>query len=340
MKLVKALKGELLDSIPFWFMRQAGRYLPEYNQTKGKRNFLEIIQDVELATNISIQPYLRFQTDGIIIFADILTPYIALEMPLSFENNGPNIKFNIFSEEDKEKLLIFNPEKNLEYLKNIIKNIKDFIYKKNQDVSLIGFAGAPFTMLSYLIEVGVNKKLEKTKEFLFNFEKETHDYMEILTKITIEYLKFQIANGVELVQIFDSWGGILSSSHYKEFCFPYMKRIIDEIQKFVPVIVFVGNNFHLIELLIELKPSCISLDWRIETIERIPEEIGIQGNLDPVVLLGQEERVRKEVKDILDKFSTRRRFIFNLGHGILPHTPLHNVYAMIETIKKYKRKVY
>lgn len=340
MKLVKALKGEFLESIPFWFMRQAGRYLPEYNQTKGKKNFLEIIQDVDLATHISIQPYLRFRTDGIIIFADILTPYIALKIPISFEDNGPNIKFNIYSEKDKEKLLTFNPEESLVYLKNIIKNIKNFIDKENQNISLIGFAGAPFTMLSYLIENGINKKLEKTKEFLFNFEEASHNYMEILAKITIEYLKFQILNGVDLVQIFDSWGGILSPSHYKEFCFPYIKRIVEEIKKLVPVIVFIGNNSHLLELLIELKPSCISLDWRIDTIEKIPEEIGIQGNLDPVILLGKEERVRREVQEILDRFSKRRRFIFNLGHGILPNTPLHNVYAMIETIKKYKRKDY
>ncbi|MFN3605111.1 MAG: uroporphyrinogen decarboxylase [Leptonema sp. (in: bacteria)] len=338
MKLVKTLRNGYEESIPFWFMRQAGRYLPEYNRSKGHKSFIETILDVDLATTISLQPYIRYRTDGIIVFADILTPYLAIDIPLSFKESGPKLEFDIFSRQDIKKLYNFEPNLQLEYLRKIIQNLREFIQKENSESSLIGFAGAPFTMLSYLIEKGNSRKLDNTKEFLFNFEAQALEILEILTNLTVEYLKFQIHSGVELVQLFDSWGGILSSKHYREFCFPFLKQIIDAIKPLVPIIIFVGNNTHLIDQLVELEPDAISLDWRVNDISKIPSKIGIQGNLDPAILLGSTERVQREVWELLNTFSVRKNFIFNLGHGILPSTPIHNVNKMVDTIKRFKRK--
>lgn len=340
MKLVKALKNELLETVPFWFMRQAGRYLPEYNRSKGQKSFIQIIQDVHLATEISIQPYKRFKTDGIILFSDILTPYLAVDLPLNFDETGPKIQFDINSYQDIKKLKEFRPQEQIPFISKIIKNIKQFLQSEKTEASLIGFAGAPFTMLCYLVEGGNFKKFDMTKEFLFSFEDQALEVLEILTTITVEYLKFQIHSGVELVQIFDSWGGILSHKHYQEFSFPFIKKIVDEIKSIVPVIIFVGNGSHLLDLLVQMEADCISLDWRVCSISMIPKRIGIQGNLDPLVLLGKTKRVKEEVLEILQTFSSRKNFIFNLGHGILPNTPLHNVEEMVETIKNFKRNIY
>lgn len=337
MRILKALKKEPIDRIPFWYMRQAGRYLPEYNELKNNDSFLELATNVEKAIEISIQPYKRFKMDAIIMFADILTPFHGIGIPIEFkEKIGPILQFDVFDKNDKNKLKNFNAEIQISYIGEIIIGIKHYIKKiQDNNLALIGFSGAPFTLLSYLIEQGTSKKFEKTKEFMFSFEKEFHILMNDLTELTIQYLKFQIKAGVDLVQIFDSWGGNLSSQHYEEFCYLYMEKIIKEIKSLVPVILFVGNNAHLLPLLVKMKPSCISLDWRSNDISVIPEEIAIQGNLDPLVLYGKPERVQKEVLAILNRFSKRGNFIFNLGHGIYPNTPLHNVEVMVKTIKEY-----
>jgi uroporphyrinogen decarboxylase len=337
MRIIKALKNEVVDRVPFWYMRQAGRYLPEYMELKGNDSFLEIATNPKKAIEISIQPYKRFKMDGIIIFADILTPLYGVGIPIEFkEKIGPILEFNIFNKNDTNKLRFFDPESQIPYIKNIILGIKDFIkLEGDTNVALLGFAGAPFTLLSYLIEQGTSKKFEKTKEFLFTFENEAHQLMNDLTELTIKYLMFQIQSGVDVVQVFDSWGGVLSYEHYEEFCFPYMKKIVDAIKPYVPVILFVGNNAHLLPQLVKMNPDCISLDWRVQDLSIIPKSIAIQGNLDPLVLYGNSKRVQKEVYRILEKFSYRNNFIFNLGHGIYPNTPLHNVEIMVKTIKEF-----
>ncbi len=337
MKILKALQNEDLDSIPFWYMRQAGRYLPEYLEIKGNKNFIEISRDVEIATEISLQPYKRFQMDGIIMFADILTPFYSIPVPLEFsEKQGPVLHFDVFSKEDRKKILDFNPEE-LVFIREIIRNLLNFIKKTNNEVTLIGFAGAPFTLLSYLVERTTSRKFDQTKEFIYIFQDIYKELMESLTDLTIKYLKYQIDSGVQIIQIFDSWGGILSREHFKKFNFIYLKKIISEIKKYIPVILFIGNNSHLIDILVDLEPSCISLDWRADNIDEIPEKIGIQGNLDPHVLLGKSSFVKEETLRVLDKFSKRKNYIFNLGHGILPRTPLHNVEIMVRTIKEYRK---
>lgn len=337
MRLLNAiLNNNNIDRIPFWYMRQAGRYLPEYNQVKGNLNFLELSTHIEKAIEISIQPYKRFQMDGIIIFADILTPLHGAGIPLSFiENTGPVIEYEINNIEHNKKIKDFIPEKQIPYIKDIIHGIKDFIHNTDKNISLIGFAGAPFTLLSYLVEGKTSKKFEKTKEFLFYFEKQFHELMESLTTLTITYLNYQIKAGVDIIQIFDSWGGILSLEHYKEFCYPYMEKILQELKSKIPIILFVGNNSHLLPLLIKLEPNCISLDWRANDISIIPDHIAIQGNLDPLILYGTPERVKKETLHVLNRFSIRRNYVFNLGHGIYPNTPLYNVEVMVQTIKQY-----
>lgn len=336
MRLLNALLNKNVDRIPFWYMRQAGRYLPEYNQVKGNLDFLELSTNPQKAIEISIQPYKRFQMDGIIMFADILTPLHGAGIPIHFKDNiGPVIDHDIHNINHNNKLKEFNPQKQIPYIKEIIQGIRNFILNTDKNITLIGFAGAPFTLLSYLIEGKTSKKFEKTKEFMFYFEKDFHELMQLLTDITISYLNYQIEAGVNTIQLFDSWGGILSSEHYEEFCYPYMKKIIQELKSKTPVILFVGNNSHLIPLLVKLEPNCISLDWRTNDISMIPQHIAIQGNMDPLILYGNPERVKKETLKVLQRFSTRKNYIFNLGHGIYPSTPLHNVEIMVETIKQY-----
>ncbi|MCS7205828.1 MAG: uroporphyrinogen decarboxylase [Leptospiraceae bacterium] len=337
MRILKALQKQPLDRVPYWFMRQAGRYLPEYHQVKGSENFLSLTKNIEKSIEISLQPHKRFDVDGVIIFADILTPLEALGISIEFrETIGPVVQFDIFHPEQRQKLKQFDPENQVAFIKKVIQGIKNYRDSRSPETGIIGFAGAPFTLLSYLIERKTSKQFENTKEFMFNFEDLYHEVMMDLTSITISYLNHQIDSGVDVVQLFDSWGGYLTFDQYHEFVFPYMKKIIDEIKRKIPVILFVGNHAHLTSLLVELKPSCLSLDWRIERFDDIPDDIAIQGNMDPLILLGKQGRVTHETTKILERFARRKNFIFNLGHGMNPHTPLHNVEAMIETIRNFR----
>jgi uroporphyrinogen decarboxylase len=356
--IARALKGEKTERTPVWFMRQAGRYLPEYNAIRNGLTFLELTQNVDLACEVSLQPYRRFGVDGIIMFSDILTPINGAGVPLHFEEKkGPILERTVASEADLSLLDSFVAERDTGFVKEILQKILSHITSSNPPEvakpfalsnaprpTLLGFAGAPFTLASYLIEGGSTKKFEKTKALMYSTPYLFAKLSDRLADITIDYLKMQLKAGADAVQIFDSWGGILSPHDYAEFSAPYVKKIIAGIKREIPekpVILFTGNAAHLLEEMSSLGPDAISLDWRVspQRAEReIPHTIAVQGNMDPLILYGSVERVEREVKRVIDGFSNRDGYIFNLGHGIHPNAPIACVDAMIRSVRKFGQR--
>lgn len=345
--LIRALSGEKTERVPIWYMRQAGRYLPEYNEIRKGHTFLELTQNPELSAEISIQPHKRFELDGIIMFADILTPIHGAGVRMHFEEKkGPVLEDTIQSEGDLKLLDSFTPEKDTAYVSELIHRINGYIdtLPVHKKPGLLGFAGAPFTLASYLLEGGTSKKFEKTKGVLFQNTDLFHRISDRLADMTIDYLVMQIESGVQAIQIFDSWGGILSQDHYRIHSAPFIKKIIDGVRekasRKVPIIAFTGTSQHLLEALNELQSDAISLDWRVkkEDVERfIPSSKAIQGNMDPLLLYGTVDSTIQETKAVLANYSNREGgYVFNLGHGIHPGSSLDCVQAMVNTVRSYK----
>ncbi|MCE9596871.1 MAG: uroporphyrinogen decarboxylase [Spirochaetia bacterium] len=339
--IVRAMRGESTERIPFWYMRQAGRYLPEYNEIRRGKSFIEVMENPDLAFEVSMQPLRRFQMDAIIMFSDILTPIRAAGIPLHFEEKkGPVLEKIVQSESDLEIFRSFDAGRDCPYVTEILQRLSAEAQTMANRPAVLGFAGAPFTLASYLVEGGSTQKFEKTKACIF---KQTDLFLklsDVLTELTIAYLRMQIEAGADAVQIFDSWGGVLSPDHYGEFSAPFTKRIIESVQKMgKPVILFVGNSSHLLAQMNAQKPDVISLDWRITATRaraEIAPAIALQGNMDPLVLYGTPERTRIETLRVLEAFSDRRGYIFNLGHGIHPASLMENVQTMVDTVKSFK----
>ena len=341
--MVRALKCESVPETPFWYMRQAGRYLPEYHEVRNQYSFMDLCRAVDSAVQVSIQPFERFGMDGIIMFSDILTPLSGAGIELHFEEKkGPIIDTVIENKDDISKLREFDPLRDTGFVKEILGKLSAYIAKQphSNQPALLGFAGAPFTLASYLMEGGTSKQYEKVRTAIFGAPDFYHALAERLTEITIDYLKMQVDAGADAVQIFDSWGGILAKEDYKEFAAPYTSRIIAALKKYSakPVILFVGNAAHLLPEMCEQSPSAVSLDWRVDPAlarEVIPAHIAIQGNMDPLVLYGSPENVKKKTRRVLEAFEGRPGHIFNLGHGIHPKSPLACVEAMVQTVQEW-----
>ena len=344
--IIRAMRGEKTERIPLWFMRQAGRYLPEYHEVRKNFDFMDMCRNVEASVRVSLQPFERFEVDGIIMFSDILTPLSGAGVDLHFEEKrGPVIETTVHSKKDIDILSGFDPNKDTAFVSDILKSLRSHIdaLPPEKRPGLLGFAGAPFTLASYLVEGGSTKQFEKTKSLIFSDPGLYHALAERLVEITVDYLKMQADSGADAVQIFESWGGILSPSDYREFAMPHTARIISELKKQIdiPIILFVGNSAHLIDSMVDQDPSVISMDWRISSDlanEKIPGAIAVQGNMDPLVLYGNPTTVKQRTKQTLDAFSGRDGgYVFNLGHGIHPKTPVENVEAMVETVKSFRR---
>ena len=340
--LLRAYGREVTDRVPVWYMRQAGRYLPEYNEIRSGLSFMELVRNVDQATAVSLQPHRRFGLDGVIFFSDILTPLHAAGIDLHFEEKrGPVITTTVEKMSDLDCLREFVPDRDCAYVGEIQKRIRQELGAGSNRPALLGFAGAPFTLASYLWEGGTSRRFERTKQILFGESAFAHAVLERLVELTVGYLDFQLRSGAEAVQIFDSWAGILRPEHYAEFAGRYTTQIIDRLrqQHPQPVILFVGNAAHLLGEMVAQKPNVISLDWRVTPAEadrKIPPEIAIQGNLDPLVLYGSRERVIQETNRILEAWGGRAGYVFNLGHGIHPSTPIDNVAAMLETVRAFR----
>jgi uroporphyrinogen decarboxylase len=324
------------DHTPVWYMRQAGRYLPEYRALKKQYKILEIVQNLELATKVSLQPVDILGVDAAILFADIMIPLLGIGIDLEIvEAIGPVIHTPMQSLNDVKKLRSLNPTQDIPYLLETIKILKKELVNK---VPLIGFSAAPFTLASYMIEGKPTRDFIKTKSFMYSNSTAWHVLMEKLSDMIIVYLQSQVTAGVQALQLFDSWVGCLSEEDYKEYVLPYTKKICTAMfSPTIPLIHFGTNTAGFLQTFASVPCNVISIDWRI-SIEKAWKEIGydkaIQGNLDPVLLLSDFSLIKKRVDEIFNSLPKREGYIFNLGHGVLQTTPVENLIRLTEYVKR------
>lgn len=330
---LNALKCQNRSRPPVWLMRQAGRYLPEYREMRQKHTLIDMFHNPEQVAQVTHMPLKRFGFDAAILFSDILVVAEALGVGLTFEESiGPVIQRPINTERDIDNLSKKSVHESLGYVAQAIKHIL-----VDLKVPLIGFCGAPFTVASYMIEGGSSKELSKTKKWLMTHPETFHKLLDRITQTTIEYLNMQIDAGVQAIQIFDSWANYLSHHHFMEFCLAYHQKIIQGIKnKNIPIILFCKGSSVFAKDLATIKPAGISLDWNLDISDArkvIPHSIAVQGNLDPDFLFAPPQILQKELHRMLEAMEGDPGYIFNLGHGIKPTTPLDSVKLLVDTIK-------
>jgi uroporphyrinogen decarboxylase len=330
--MMKACRREPTPFTPIWLMRQAGRYMPEYRRVRERHGFLEMCKQPDLSAEVTVTAVERLKVDAAIIFADILLPLIPMEVGLHFEKgDGPVIDRPIRTEGDVERI----PEVDLSALGFVADAIKLVHRALGSRLPLIGFAGAPFTLASYLIEGGSSRQYQATKTFMYTQPETWHRLMERLARITADYLKMQIAAGADLVQIFDSWVGSLGPDDYRRFVLPHTASVIAAIPADVPVIHFGTVTGNLLELMREAGGDVLGLDWRVDLADawaRLNYAVAVQGNLDPIALFAEVAEIRTRARAILDQAGGRPGHIFNLGHGILPETPVDHAIALVDAV--------
>lgn len=341
---LRACRGEKVPYTPVWIMRQAGRYLKQYQRIRRRVDFLTLCKTPELASEVTIQPVDALGVDAAILFSDILIPAQAMGMSLKFyEGKGPVLKNPVRDELTVKRLSIPEPDEDLSF---VIETIKILRRELEGRVPLIGFAGAPFTMATYMIEGGASKNFLHTKKMMFQNPSLYKALMDKITETTTLYLKAQIKAGAQAIQLFDTWAGVLSPGDYETFALPYVKAVIDSIKtqnsgitdKETPIIYFVCECSGILDEIKNSGADVISIDWRInidDAIRRFGNKVSVQGNLDPCALFLPAKEIERRVKDILNRAKGARGHIFNLGHGILPQTPVENVIAMVEAVHRY-----
>lgn len=334
--LVKAARGEPVDRVPIWIMRQAGRYLPEYHDVKSKAGgFLGLCKKPEFGVEVALQPIRRFGLDAAILFSDILVPAEAMGIELDF-NPGPLINNPVRTEADIDALRVPEPREALPHVLEIIKTLR---LELDEHITLIGFAGAPFTVASYIVEDGSARgSFEKVRRLIYGEPELAHRLMAKIADMTIAYLKAQIEAGADIVQLFDSSAGQLPPKMYTEFALESARMVVLGLADTgVPIIYFAPGAMHALEEMRYLGVDVIGVDHRVDLRKartRIGSGFAVQGNLDPAALLGTPAAVKRETKRVLDENERRDGYIFNLGHGILPSTPPENVEVMIEAIRE------
>lgn len=336
--LLRAARGEQTERVPVWLMRQAGRMLPEYRAVRARTSgFIELATTPELAAEVTIQPVDLLGVDAAIIFSDILVVPEAMGLPYEMiESRGPVFPKTIRAMADVEALKIADAETDLGYVLEAIRIVKRELAGR---VPLIGFAGAPFTLLCYMLEGKGSKTFSVAKKALFTEPALAHALLQKITDSTIGYLKAQVANGADLVQVFDSWAGILSPEQYREFSLPYIARICDAITD-VPVTVFAKGAFFARAEMNALNCAVVGLDWNMDIAEsrRMLPDKTLQGNLDPCVLYASFDEIRRQTRRMLQQFGTQR-YIANLGHGVYPDTDPDKARCFIEAVKEFSLKV-
>ncbi|HVZ24014.1 MAG TPA: uroporphyrinogen decarboxylase [Vicinamibacterales bacterium] len=338
-RFLKACRREAVDATPVWFMRQAGRYMAEYRAIRERHSLLEICRTPDLATEVTLQPVRRIDVDAAILFSDLLLPLEPMGLPFDFiRGEGPQIERPIQGEADIDRLRRFEPR---EALAHVLEAIRQIQGELDGRVPLIGFAGAPFTLASYAIEGGHSNNFAKTKSLMYGHPDAWHRLCDTLSSVVADYLVAQIEAGVDAVQVFDSWVGTLSASDYREFALPHTKRIFDAVGTRVPTIHFGTGTATILEELRDAGGDVIGVDWRIpidEAWERIGDR-AVQGNLDPTLLLGPVARMLNQAEDVLRRVAGRPGHIFNLGHGILPSTPVEHVQMLAQYVHSASRRV-
>lgn len=337
--ILRAAKGEDIERYPVWLMRQAGRILPEYREVRASLSgFKELVETPERAAEVTIQPVDLLGVDAAIIFSDILVVPEAMGLPYQMiESKGPWFENTVRSEEDLKKVEFdFDVEDRLAYVLDAIK-----ITNKELDgrVPLIGFAGAPWTILCYMVEGHGSKTFSESRKLLYTNPTLAHELLERITKVTIQYLKAQVKAGAHMVQLFDSWAGILGTEQYAEFGLKYLEKISNAINE-VPVTLFSKGAITSVEAIAKLNCNTVGLDWNMDLV-KIREQVGetrtLQGNLDPCALYSSHDEVQNLTNKLLDSFSSKRHIV-NLGHGVYPDIDPEKVRTFVNTVKNYKIK--
>ena len=327
---LRACRCEPVPRFPVWMMRQAGRYLPEYRELRAKHSFLQVCKTPELAVEVSLQPFRRLGVDAVIIFSDILIPAEAMGLPLELENAGPNLPQPVRSETDVRKLHAFDPEQETGFLMEALRRTVKHV---GPDVPVLGFAASPWTLACYMVEGRTKEGFASAKSFLYHQPRVFLELLHRIAQATIPYLKAQIAAGATAVQLFDTWCGELDLHDYTEYVLPVVQAVISGLGHVVPVIYYTKASHHLLPAIVKAGADVLSVDWRVSLgeVRRLAgPRVALQGNLDPAILLGPEEKIRQATLDIAAELEGRGH-ILNLGHGILQHTPVENAELFITT---------
>ena len=335
-RLLRVCRRQPVDRAPVWMMRQAGRYLPEYREIRQKLSFLELCKNTDLAAEVSLQPYRILDVDAVIFFSDILIPVEAMGVPVSLTDKGPEIANPIRTQSAIDSLRIPDPSVEVPFVGAIIKKLRQEL---RNAVPLIGFAGAPWTLASYLVEGGGSKNFAEIKSLAYREPRLVHALLDKLASTLGSYLLFQIESGAQVIQLFDTWAGELNRSDYEEFALPYTRKIFEAIGSRVPRILYVNGCASILDSMVSSGAEVLSIDWRISMAEarrRSGERVALQGNLDPCVLLGPKERILAKTEEILEQAGPTGH-ILNLGHGILPQTPVENARCFVEIAKNYRQ---
>jgi uroporphyrinogen decarboxylase len=332
-RFLRACRREPTDVTPVWFMRQAGRYMPEYRALRQKHTLLDICKHPELATEVTLQP-MQLGVDAAILFADILLPLEPMGAPFEFaKGEGPVIHEPVRDQKGIDRLRVFDPEEGLGYVLDAIRMIRRELDGKTP---LIGFAGAPFTIASYLIEGGKSSDYRRTKQMMWGEPDAWRSLMTKMSEMLRVFLRAQVAAGAQAIQLFDSWIGALAPADYDEHVRPYVHSILSDVQTLgVPVIHFGTGTATLLERMRDAGGTVIGVDWRSpidEAWSRIGHDRAVQGNLDPLLLCAPREVAALRVRDVLRRVGGRPGHIFNLGHGIIPETPVDNVKAVVDLV--------
>ncbi len=338
-RFLKACRREAVDCTPVWFMRQAGRYMQEYQAIRAKHSILEVCKTPELAAQVTLQPIERFPLDAAIIFADILLPLEPMGISLDFvESEGPVIRNPVRDRASVDRLRVIDGDE-LGYVGEAIQQARRALAGR---VPLIGFAGAPFTLASYAIEGGGSRQYIETKQFMYREPEAWHRLMDKLARVVTGYLRRQIRAGAQAVQLFDSWVGCLSPGDYAEYVLPHVQLVFDGLKREqIPLIHFGTGTAALLKLMREAGGDVIGVDWRVsldEAWDVVGHDVALQGNLDPVVLFAPLHEIERRVEDILRRAAGRPGHIFNLGHGILPNTPVESVAAVVDLVHKLSQR--
>ena len=332
---LKALKGETLERPPVWMMRQAGRYLPDFMTLKAKYDFFTRCQTPELATKITIMPIDQIEPDAAILFSDILVVLQAMQIPVEMKDGvGPWIPNPIRSTEDVAQSIVPDIHEHLGYVLDAVKMTKQAL---NERVPLIGFAGSPWTLLCYAVQGQGSKNFDIAKGFCFSQPDAAHSLLQKITDTTIAYLKEKVKAGVDAVQIFDSWGGLLSPEDYQIFSWPYIQQIVTALKNKAPVIIFGKGCWFALNEMGRSGASALGVDWTCSARNArylSGGQITLQGNFDPSRLLSPIPKIKKDVHDMISEFG-KDKYIVNLGHGILPNIPVDHAKAFVDAVKEY-----
>jgi len=338
---IDAIKKAKVDYTPIWIMRQAGRYLPEYMEVRSKHSFLTVCKTPELATLVTLQPLRRFELDAAILFSDILVIPEALGQDLEFtDSQGPKLSPQVLVDQDLEELETDGFLQRLYYISDAVKMIRKELAA---DKALIGFSGSPFTLATYMIEGKPTRNFKYIKTLLYKEPEKLLRLLELLSACVVDYLEMQIDAGVDAVQVFDTWGGILPVHLYEQFSGRFLKDIASRLKdKKAPVTLFSKGGYEILQTLSNSEADVLGVDWMTDmkqAYQLAGDRFALQGNLDPTALYGSKEIISKEVARILEVFKGKSGHIFNLGHGILPDIPVENVQFLVDEVHRQSAKL-